>query len=315
MNLNAFKHTVSLEALSLTSVLTPLLHQYRASLKQTILAERVQVEIGVNRPGDVANIWQAVPADGQYGFIKVATRVSVQLQKMMRCWVQMHWFASTENLADTARTTQVLAYLACKPFYPKVKNAYGYDLLDDWSVSAIDRSIRTDMGDVVSRAGSLLRVLGQHELADYYDPAHTTWFVEEIQRNAKLFYQILSREAKILQAWVPLIGRKVTERELEEARKETRMALNEIFRRGEDLSYLAPLFEMEVLAAIELYIGRPVSRTLTLSGNPEHTPQAIALTGEETTAKVIPFPVRPKPMVGRRPSVAPFPLIEHDKAA
>jgi hypothetical protein len=310
MNLDSFKHSLALDALSLTSVLTPLLHQYRAGIDESVLANRIDLEMTVSRPGPVDDVWMAVPADGQYGFIKVATRVSVQLQRMMRCWLQMHWFANPENLADRARTTQLLAYLAAKPFYPKVKNAYGYDLLDDRSMGAMDRSIRSDMGDVLGRAANLMRILGEHELADFYNPAHASWFVEEIQRNSKLFYEILTRESRILHAWIPIIGRKPTERQLESARRETRTALNEIFRRGDDLGYLLPLFELEIVAVLEEYIGRPVSRVLTLRGNPQREPQNSAA---PQPGKVIPFP---KPASQRRRhSMIPFPLIDIDQAA
>lgn len=306
MKLDQFKHSVALDALSLTSVLTPLLHQYRTGLDQAILANRVEVDMSVVLPGSAEDTWSAVPADGEPGFMKAAIRVSVQLQKTMRCWLQMHWFASPENLADTARTAQLVAYLACKPYYPKAKNAYAYDLLDDWSTSAIDRSIRADMPDVLARVSNQLRILGRHELADYYDPSHASWFVSEIERNGQLFYELLARESRLVHAWVPLIGAKVTDRQLDEARRETRVALNEIFRRGEDLSYLAPLFEMEVVAALEMYIGKPVSRTLTLSGNPERSPQELTASFPPPPAKVIPFP---------RPRRVAYSLIEEEKAA
>lgn len=154
----------------MTSVLTPLLHQYRTGLNEAVLANRMPVEMEVSHPGNVEDSWSAVPADGEAGFMKCAVCVSVQLQKSLRSWLQMHWLANPENLKDTARTAQVIAYLACKPFYPKTKNASAYNLLDDWSNAAIDRSIRTDMPDVLGRVSSLLRILGKHELADYYDP-------------------------------------------------------------------------------------------------------------------------------------------------
>jgi len=170
MKFESFQHSVALDALSMTSVLTPLLHQYRTGLNEAVLANRMAVEMEVSHPGNVEDSWSAVPADGEAGFMKCAVCVSVQLQKSLRSWLQMHWLANPENLKDTARTAQVIAYLACKPFYPKAKNAYAYDLLDDWSNAAIDRSIRTDMPDVLGRVSSLLRILGKHELADYYDP-------------------------------------------------------------------------------------------------------------------------------------------------
>jgi hypothetical protein len=299
MIFDEFKHSVALDALSLTSVLTPLLHQYRTGLDEAVLANRMDVGMTVSYEGNAADSWAAVPADGEPGFMKAAIRVSVQLQKTMRCWLQLHWFADPDNFADTAKTAQLLAYLACKPFFPKAKDAYAYDLLDDWSTSAIERGIRADMPDVLSRVSNQLRILGRHELADFYDPSHASWFVSEIQRNSRMFYDLLASESRLVHAWVPRIGKVPTQRQLDEARKETRIALNEVFRRGEDLAYLIPLFELETVAAIENYVGRPIGRRLALTGNPQWHP----------TAKVLPFPRK------KRPKVLPFSLLDDEKAA
>jgi hypothetical protein len=233
----------------------------------------------------------------------------------MRSWFQFYWLANPANLEDTAKSAQLLAYLACKPFHPRAKGAYSYDLLDDWSNAAIDRSIRSDMPEVLASASALLRIHGRHDLADYYNPTHTTWFVSEIEKNGRLFYDLLTRESRIVHAWVPLIGSKISQRQLETARHETRVALNEVFRRTEDLSFLTPLFEIEVVAALELYIGRPVSRSLILTGNPERNPESIALLGGGETCKVLPFPVSPRPIEQKTRRIVPYSLIEADKAA
>ena len=315
MNLDQFKHSVALDALSLTSVLTPLLHQYRTGLDQAVLANRVRVEMSVVHHGNAEDAWMAVPADGEAGFMKGAVRVSLQLQKTLRCWLQMHWFADAENLTDTAKTTQLLAYLACKLYTPRAKDAYAYDLLDDWSSAALERNIKSDMPDALARVANLLRISGKHDLADYYDPSHASWFVSEIERNGKMFREILARESRIVHAWVPLIGARVKEKQLENARRETRIALNEIFRRGEDLGYLAPLFEIEVVAALELYIGRPIGRSLSLAGNPERAPESVALLCGRDNSNVIPFPVTTR-LEQRKPRrIVPFSLIDAEEAA
>jgi hypothetical protein len=315
MNLDQFKHSVALDALSLTSVLTPLLHQYRTGLDQAVLANRVRVEMSVVHHGNAEDAWMAVPADGEAGFMKGAVRVSLQLQKTLRCWLQMQWFADAENLTDTAKTTQLLAYLACKLYTPRAKDAYAYDLLDDWSSAALERNIKSDMPDALARVANLLRISGKHDLADYYDPSHASWFVSEIERNGKMFREILARESRIVHAWVPLIGARVKEKQLENARRETRIALNEIFRRGEDLGYLAPLFEIEVVAALELYIGRPIGRSLSLAGNPERAPESVALLCGRDNSNVIPFPVMTR-LEQRKPRrIVPFSLIDAEEAA
>jgi hypothetical protein len=139
--------------------------------------------------------------------------------------------------------------------------------------------------------------------------------VSEIERNGKMFREILARESRIVHAWVPLIGARVKEKQLENARRETRIALNEIFRRGEDLGYLAPLFEIEVVAALELYIGRPIGRSLSLAGNPERAPESVALLCGRDNSNVIPFPVMTR-LEQRKPRrIVPFSLIDAEEAA
>jgi hypothetical protein len=309
MQLNPFKHSVALDALTLTSVLTPLLHQYRTGLDQAVLANQVQIVMSVDYQGNAADAWMAVPADGENGFMKVAARVSLQLQKTLRAWLEMYWFSDPENLADTTRTAQLIGYLACRLYVPKTKGVYNYDLLDDWSPNAIERHIRTDMSDVLSRISNLLRILGRHDLADYYNPEHVSWFIGEVQRNRKQLLELLARETRIINAWVPLLGKALSARQLEAARRETRTALNEILRRGEDLSWLAPLFEMEAVAAVELYIGRPAGRRLTLSGAPVDAPRQMAL------AKVIPFPTVEQRLSRQRDRAEAYALVDDQPLA
>lgn len=296
MKLDSFKHSIALDALTLTPVLTPLLHQYRMGLDSALLANRIELQIGLKYHGDASVSWEAVPADGEFGFLKAAAKTSLHLQKTMRTWLQMHWFANPDNFSDCDRTAALLAYLACKPFYAKLKNVYTYDLLDDWSAGAVDRQIRQEMPELLGSVSSLLRVLGRHELADYYNPVHAVWFVGEIQRRGKDFYELLRRESKIIHAWVPRLGKTLSERQMQEARKETRSALNEIFYRDEDLSCYAPVFEIEAVTAVDLYIGRNAGSTLTLAGNPEPVPQTAALLDATARANVIPFPAYPRPI-------------------
>ncbi|WP_155121582.1 hypothetical protein [Bryobacter aggregatus] len=304
-----FKHSVALDSLSLTSVLMPILHHYRTGLDQAVLADRIQLELELAYRADADAVWNAVPSDGQYGFMKCAARVSLQIQKAMRCWLQMYWFANPENFVNTAKSSQLLTYLACRPYHPKAKNAYAYDPLDDWSMTSMERSIRGDLPDSLSRAAGLLRILGKHDLADFYLPTHATWFLEETNRDGKFFFEILAREARIINAWAPHIGQPMGPDRLRKSREATAAALQGLFRRGDPLAHLAPIFEIEAVGALDLQIGRPDSRSLVLTGNPERSPEAAAL------SHVMPISA-PRHRFRRSGELAiPFSLIDDEQAA
>ena len=313
--INRFQHSVALDALSLTSVVTPLLHHYRAGLEHTILANRMQLDLTLSYRANPSEAWCAVPADGQVGFMKPAIRVSMQIQRSLRCWLEMFWFAGADNFSDTHRAAQVLGYLACRPYFPKAKNNYAYDLLDDWSTKSIERSVRAELPESLTRASGMLRILGHHDLADFYDPAHAKWFAAEIERDGQFFFDLLGREARIIKAWVPYIGAPMNPARLAASRHETAMALSGILHRGDSLAALAPVFEIEAVAALDLYIGRPSSRSLTLTGNPERNPEAVALLCGESPRNVRSFPVKPRLSQQVSGLVVPFPLIDAEKAA
>lgn len=315
MKINQFKHAVALDALSLGSVVTPLLHHYRVGLEQTVLSDRVRLSMALSYSGDPAESWCAVPQDGQPGFMKPAIRVSVQLQKSLRCWLEMFWFSGQDSFTDTTRAAQFLGYLACRPYHPKAKEAYTYDPLDNWSNRSIVRSIRAELPDVLSRASGMLRILGHHDLADFYSPRHAAWFADEIARSDQFLFDIFTREARIINAWVPHIGAALRPTDLTVLRKETASALSGIFHRGDGLGALAPVFEIEAITALDNYIGRPTGRSFTLTGKPECNPEAVALPGGQPPRNLLPFPVKTRLSQRECGLMAPFSLIDADKAA
>ena len=315
MKINQFKHAVALDALSLGSVVTPLLHHYRVGLEQTVLADRVRLSLALSYSGDPAGSWSAVPQDGQAGFMKPAIRVSMHLQKSLRCWLEMFWFSGQDSFTDTTRAAQFLGYLACRPYHPKAKDAYAYDPLDNWSTKSIVRSIRTELPDVLSRASGMLRILGHHDLADFYSPRHAAWFADEIARTDQFLFDLFTREARIINAWVPHIGAALKPTQLTASRHETAGALNGIFHRGDGLGALAPVFEIEAFTALDNYIGRPSGRSFTLTGKPERNPEAVALPGGQLPRNLLPFPVKPRLSQRASGLMVPFPLIDADRAA
>ena len=290
MNFNRFEHKLALDAMSLASVVTPLLHHYRTGLSESVFASRMWLDLTIDCPGNADRIWSSVPARGQAHFIPVARQVSVQMQQMMRAWTHLLWCSNVENLRDTTRTTQVLAYVGSRPFYPKIRDAYSHDLLNEQSVASIRRTAKTYIADPLTLVSNQLRILGEHALADFYSPRHHSWFNKELDGHSKLLFDFIVREGRILNAWIPLLGLGRPEKAIERAREESRVALAQFPRREMDWSFLVPAIELEATAGIEAHIGRPVSRQLILSGSPERSPESQALLSTRLRNNVIEFP-------------------------
>jgi hypothetical protein len=291
MKLSTFTHQVALDAPVLPTVLTPLLHHYRAGLQPSLFANRMTLTMDVAYEGDANAAWALVPKDGEPFHLRAAAKLSVQLQRALRAWLMFSWCANSENLSDTARTTAILAYAASRPFTPKTKMSYGYDLLEDAAVAGLHRSIRMDIAEPLASVQAQLRILGHHNLADYYSPVHAEWFSQEARRGRKVLYDILAREARIVEAWIPLMGHPLQALRFENAMNETRIALRQLLGREGDYSYLAPALAIEASAAMDLASDREVPRRLLLSGNPEKNVPAGALPLYAAPAPALQFPV------------------------
>ncbi|GAB4372551.1 MAG: hypothetical protein OHK0021_14920 [Bryobacter sp.] len=288
MKLATLNHELSLDALALGTALSPLLEQYTTSPVAQDLAPRVSVQLHLYRPGTVNAVWSAAPRDGSAGFLRAMTKLSVEIQRAFRNWLQLLWVSDLDNLRDTDRSAQVAAYLALRPFYPKSKNAYGYDLLEDGCLKSIERNVKLYISGVLEVFSTRLRLAGEHALADFYAPRHANWFVENALKSPKHLYEILAREEKLIRLWAPFLGREASELDSEikweSAREEVASHLRAILRRDDDWRFLAPLFEMEATAGLERHLDWPVTRRLEIFLRPLGEPH--------TRANVIPFPTR-----------------------
>jgi hypothetical protein len=306
MKLSTFTHQVAIDAPALPTVLTPLLHHYRAGLQPSIFANRMTLTMDVAYEGDPNAAWALVPKDGEAFHLRAAAKLSVQLQRALRAWLQFAWCANTENLCDVTRTTAILAYGASRPYIPKTKMSYGYDLLEDTVVAGLHRSIRMDIAEQLASVQAQLRILGHHNLADYYCPFHAEWFSQEAKKGHKLLYDILAREARIIEAWIPLMGHPLHPLRFEHAMNETRIALRQLIGREGDYSYLALALAIEATTAMDLALDREAPRRLLLSGNPEKNVPAGALPFHAAPAPALQFPV-PHDARRRGAKVIPFP--------
>ncbi len=286
------RHDMNLEALSLGTALAPLLHHYRTAPTQSLLANRIELSLELSYPGDPLAHWTAAPNPKETGYFRAVTLLSVEIQKALRAWIGCLWNSQLDNLRDTERTTQVAAYLALRPHYPKSKNALGYDALEDISLGTLQRSLRTHMADALGPIATQLRLLGEHDLADFYSPSHATWFADNAVKTPKLLLNLLAREHKMIRVWAPCPGQGIEEKRLEEVREEIAMNLRGMIRRDDDWRFLTAAVEIEATTAMEAYLERVPQRRLYLQARPEDGP--LAATSPRLPARVIEFPSRQK---------------------
>lgn len=291
MKLSPFFHQVSLDAPTLPTVLTPLLHHYRAGLQPSLFANRMTLSLEVHYDADPAEAWSLVPKDKEPFHLRAIAKLSVHLQRTLRAWLAFHWCANTENLCDVDKTMQILAYAASKPFTPKTKMSFGYDLLESEVVAGLHRSIRLSIADPLASVQAQLRILGHHKLADYYSPAHAEWFAGEARKNHKILYEIYARELRLIEAWVLLMGHPLERRSFEKAMNETMICLRQLIRRESDYTHLAPMLAIEATSAMDLALDREAPRRLLLTGNPERNVPAGALPLYAAYPAALEFPV------------------------
>ncbi len=260
---------MALDALCLGTAVAPLLHHYRTSPEAGKLERKIAVELLLRPEPRGEEVWPRVPADGKAGFLRGMTRVSVEIQRALRCWIQLLWLGDLENLEDLERSARVAAYLALRPYHPKAKNAYAYDLLEDSHWRSIHRSVESELGFVLETIATHARLCGRHDLADYYAPRRAACLAKQVQKSPGVFGEVLVRENRLIKAWAPLVGKALDEDKLAQAREEVAPALRGIFRRDDDWRFLTPLLEIEATAGLEAHLKRPPSRRLEIRIRPQ----------------------------------------------
>ncbi|MCX6599058.1 MAG: hypothetical protein NTV70_22115 [Acidobacteria bacterium] len=256
-----FTHTTTLAPAQL-ALLEPVAARYGAALTEVSSlsgaainpASRVQVAISLK--GDAPG---PLPASNHPDYLRTAARVSVALQEALRAWLPCLWFADVARFSDFDLAATVVNYAALRPFTPKTKASYVFDVLDSDTPRAVTFSLQRNLPAKLSGIEPMLRALG-FEPAVQFAPRRAERLIATFKRKPQLLYSLFVAERELVEQYLgrrdaKLIGRR----------------LKRLFA-AKDFSMLEPLLALEVARAL----GGTISAEITISPEIFVTPAALA---------------------------------------
>ncbi|MEP6962261.1 MAG: hypothetical protein ABI995_09285 [Acidobacteriota bacterium] len=153
-------------------------------------------------------LWRSTPPERDPAYFPTWRRVSVALQRWLREEVGTAYFSDAGSLEDRNNAIQMVAYQAARPFFGRPRSEFTYDLRDFPSCEATLRASSKLVGRSTQRVlrgiERRLMELGNPRLAHSYSPVWHQDVVVAVRRRPKLYAELLSREAAIINAVIDL---------------------------------------------------------------------------------------------------------------
>lgn len=251
----------------------PLLVPVAARLGLTVAesAEAANVEIELSSPDDAADVWTALPPPASAAFLAPGARVAVAIQAAMRAWLPYVWLDRPERFEDFDQASVLLMYSACRPFTPRSKEAFVFDILDRDTPRAMHYSIARTLRGRLEGFEAALNAAGVTNARRY---AVRRWdrMLELLPHRRHEMNSILVAERELVEGYLDLANPLKRER----GRVRIQRVLRKLFLKR-DFSHLAGVFEWEALRAACRAAGRAdpfeakiFANSRPLAPHPEH---------------------------------------------
>lgn len=238
-----------------SGLLRPLLAPVAARLGLAVAdaASETRIEVELSSPDDAHAVWDALPAPATAAFLTPGARVAVAIQAAMRAWLPYVWFGSPERFEDFDQAAVLMMYSACRPFTPRSKEAFVFDILDQDTPRAMHYSISRNLRYRLEGFEDALNAVGVSNAKRY---AVRRWdrMLELLPKRRHEMNSILVAERELVEGYLDLAN--PTKRERGRIRIER--VLRKLFLKR-DFSYLAGVFEWEATRAACRAAGRAAS--------------------------------------------------------
>ncbi|MCX6591308.1 MAG: hypothetical protein NTZ56_07265 [Acidobacteria bacterium] len=250
-----FTHTLTLAPAQL-ALLEPVAARYGAAISGAVPDAGSPVQVTINLKGDAPG---AVPASNHAEFLRTAARLSVAVQEALRAWLPYLWFADAARFGDFDLAATVVNYAALRPFTPKTKASYVFDVMDSDTPRAVTFSLERNLPAKLGVIEPMLRALG-FEPAVNFAPRRAERLIATFKRKPQLLYSLFVAERELVEQYLgrrdaKLIGRR----------------LRRLFA-AKDFSILEPLLALEVARAL----GGNISAEIAISAENSATPAALS---------------------------------------
>jgi hypothetical protein len=280
-----FTDTRELGADQFDATLGPLAALYSIPLPQPGAgAAAIQLTVKADWPGPV---WPLLAPTQHPRFVKCAARVSVAIQTALRAWLPYLWLSEISRFEDFETAASLLIYSACRPFTPKNRQAFTFDVLDGDTRRAILYSAQRMLPPRLALVEAMLDRRGL-KTAALYRPRHLERVMAVYERKPHALNAILVAERELVEEYVLRQERWANTK----AREQSEQTLSRRYRKlfaQQDYSALRPVIEAEAAFALADWAQASFERTITWSACtfPANFPEAGALAGYEVDSHCV----------------------------
>jgi hypothetical protein len=273
MNLQTFEFQFRIPSGNASVVIAPLLQAYSSWPPHLDEAADYRLRLQLIPHSLTAETWESAPGPRNRLRRRSSMKISVQLQYALRQWMQVIYMSQPELFDSWERQAGIIAYLSTRLYHPRLKDEYSYDLLMDEHIAMIMRSVRFQSEQKVELLRNSMHLLGKPFPEMRKSVPVALQILEHVEARPKFFFSLLRAESAVIAAWTRMQGRQARPPLLAKARQATRAALQSIPLRAADFGALAPMAEIEAMAALNLFQGRSAGRHLEVLAEQYHTPR------------------------------------------
>jgi hypothetical protein len=249
-------------------LLGPVAARYGLSCAGLDGAASIEVELAA--PDDAASVWETFPAPASAAFLAPGARVAVAIQMAMRAWLPYIWFAEPKHFEDFDRAAVLLMYSACRPFTPRNKEAFVFDILDEDTPRAMHYSISRSLRPRLEGFEAALNSAGVSNARRY---ATRRWdrMLELLPKSRHEMNSILVAERELVEGYLDQANPAKRDR----GKVRIERVLRKLFLK-KDFSFLAALFEWEAQRAASHAAELPASFEAKILANSQPLPPLTA---------------------------------------
>lgn len=144
--------------------------------------------------------WYDAPHERTPDFFRTYAQVSIALQEALRQLAPATFLADVSHFEKQQASYVMLAYAASRPFRPKSRTDFCYDVTNASAMRTFYRFSRRKLNASLVEAQARLLACGQDELAPLYDPREIRYILPALKRKRlrRPLHRLLLAEGKLL---------------------------------------------------------------------------------------------------------------------
>jgi hypothetical protein len=162
------------------------------------------VTLTLSVPGAAGRCWLHAPVEQEPEHFPVFARISVALQRALKNWVALAWFADPESYCDPSSAWPLLFYRSLRPFPGRPRSEFTYDIMGPGSIELVRRWNARRLARELGPIETLLNAAGNRPLARLYAPGQAQAVIAALRRQPRHLNALLSADTLFVNGFLRL---------------------------------------------------------------------------------------------------------------